>query len=624
MLVPGANVDAVGILLNKRLTQTIGKGTSPIVFRNERPIVVFSEQGVTPAKNDNVLVPTGAGNLQADGPNNANQSFSLGSANEHIQENKPRKIGHVIITLDVSSSMKVLSGASDHSSKLEHIQKTIRELIDNGISKGTKATLIIYNENAKIATYQQTRSFRQASEKPIEFTSDLETLFQAIQSLRPGGGTNFYNALELACEKVAQYNPDKSNPETPLFIFITDGQDGPNSGKAEVLAMARNLRKLNAHSLIIGTGKDYDEKALRELTTELGPAMCVHTPHPNPRINVFGLFAPTFTDDIRNPHYMSIAASGFSPDNKFFDLIPTIREASHAGLTGTVRSPSSYRMYTGYQSKGIGIGFVREEKLENAILKLRLQNHASGNIEHTADIPIIPFDDAGAYHEYKEEAEDLLARLLSFLSQREWDADAFDKIVKDFPHSFSPDEARSISQSLRSFGSIDANEVRGSVSEASMSASIFTMRGYRNSMSQSPGEHSGNLAPINVPPESIGSFKAPALGKYRAHNQPVTYSHFSFQFPPSSVKISGENKFSLNSKQTIKIGRDDLCEVQLLSEKTNPIQCFIKSKDGILTLININKKTNVYVNEKLVTESIEVKNNDLIRIGNTTIQLSFQ
>src|SRR3989338_1874841 len=193
MLVPGANVDAVGILLNHRLTRNIGKGRNPIIFKDERPIVVFSEQGITPARNNNALVFAGSGELQADGSNGISQGFLDELPEENIQGNKPRKIGHVVIGLDISSSMNEPSGANDHSTKLNHVKSAIKELIDNGIPKDTKVTLIIYNDTAQIAQGQEG-----TQKVPVEYTSDLGLLFSTIQSLKPKGSTNFHSVLKLA------------------------------------------------------------------------------------------------------------------------------------------------------------------------------------------------------------------------------------------------------------------------------------------------------------------------------------------------------------------------------------------------------------------------------------------
>ncbi|GEM_PF-5792292 len=624
MLVPGANVDAVGILLNHKLTRNIGKGRSPIVFKDERPIVVFSEQGVTPAQNDNALVFAGTGELRADGPNNISQGFLDEPRDQNIQENKPRKIGHVVIGLDISSSMGELSGANDLSTKLDHVKSAIKELIDNGIPKDTKVTLIVYNDIAQIAQGKEGTPFKK--EVPVEYTSDLGLLFSTIQSLKPTGSTNFHSVLELACQKVVQYNPDKFKPETPLFIFITDGEQYGGPSESDVLLMAKNLRALNAHSLIIGTGVDYDERFLRTLTTELGPAMCVHTPHPNPSINVFGLFAPTFADDIRNPHYMSISARRFSPDKKFFDLLPTIKEAS-------LRTPTKYRMYTGYQSRGIGIGFVPERDLGEASLRLRLQNHASGRVEHRVEIPIIPFDDAGAYHEYKSEAEDLLARLLAFLSQREWDADAFDSVVRDFPHSFDPSEAMSISQSLRSeqFRD-DENSVRGAVADASMSVSVHTRGSYRSKGSDSlnyppdesfrrtgefPAEFSGRVDALHVPPaDNLPVIDSLAPIQANAYNFNISLIH-------SGIGKINKTNISLGPSEEATIGRRQTCTIAVSDNvSVSRVHCKLIAESGKLYAADQGSRNGTLVNDIQVTKQ-ELKNGDRIFIGGTNIIVNF-
>ena len=122
MLIPGAKIDAVGIIVNKNVTGLIGKGRNPIHFNNERAIVVFAEQGITPAKRDESLIPVGAGILQAGEELNPGQGYSASALSQiRGEDSKPRKIGHVFITLDISDSMSEACGGNNQVPKLEHV-----------------------------------------------------------------------------------------------------------------------------------------------------------------------------------------------------------------------------------------------------------------------------------------------------------------------------------------------------------------------------------------------------------------------------------------------------------------------------------------------------------------------
>ena len=142
--------------------------------------------------------------------------------------------------------------------------------------------------------------------------------------------------------------------------------------------------------------------------------------------------------------------------------------------------------------------------------------------------------------QYQQEAQNALARLLSFFAQQAWDADEFDRIVNDFPRTFDPNEAESISRILHSQSADDAdeNEKRGIASDASMTFTTGSVKSYRPSAvndfsmvlgsgslpgSLVPGSkgqqdssgplHSGPIAGFGVPPgNDLPKFTGPQPG----------------------------------------------------------------------------------------------------------------
>ena len=161
---PNNNVDAVAIALTHRsLSRSIGK-RNPIVFQKEVPVVVFAEQGIIPARNDEELVLVDPAGLQVGGEPKHEGIWAGSQIEEPKQEMKARDIGHVIICLDISGSMNELCGVINPRTKelvlnpdtnrpytkLEHIQVAIKELITNGIPGNTPTTLIAYHTTASI------------------------------------------------------------------------------------------------------------------------------------------------------------------------------------------------------------------------------------------------------------------------------------------------------------------------------------------------------------------------------------------------------------------------------------------------------------------------------------------
>lgn len=647
MLVPGANVDGIAIALNHRLlTRKIGKGPRPITFKHEVPVVVFTEQGVQGQKRDEALVPIGvdAPHIEVGGGGGPAQTFLSEGLEDPIQENKPRKIGHVVICLDNSSSMAEPSGLKDNSSKLAHIQSVIHELIENGIPKDTACTLIVYSDWANVPINSQG--------KPLAFTTDLKALFDAIRDIKPCAGTNFPGALNLTKRKIKDTYSTlgiNTNESPPLFIFITDGRIDGNAGyyggKERIFPIAKEIRDLNAHSILIGTGERYDEQFLRELTGELGPSMMVHTPHPNPTINVFSMFVPTFANDIRNEHYMSTFARGFFMPGKFFDMMPSIKNTPFERVGTKDEKGPFYKIWTGYQKESICVGFVHKGNLESARLELCLQNHASGNIEHRVDIPIINFDDAAPYFEYKEQAEDALARLLSFLSQREWDPDAFNQVVKDFPKSFTQGEIASISQNLSrgDQASRQSNDARGSVDDASISFTTRSRADYRSSIigneqvnqfsivpgddapsisSQSPGSSDRQVNDdIHLHSGIPGSLDAPVREDFHTINGPQDVNAAAYGKPQKSglnlICIRGNlPNCNLNpTKQpSINIGRAEDCDFIISIPRVSRLQCKVHYENGRYYLADHGSTNGTFLNNKRVTSPEEIKNGDVIKL----------
>jgi len=625
MDIPG--VDAVAFRLPYRLNTKIGNGDNPIHLENQVPYVVIAEQGITGARRDELAIAAGPAGLHADVP----ADHALIHAPDQIElpgeETKPRKIDHIVICLDISSTMSRPCETDNGTSKLEHIQNTIIKFIHEGIPEDTPTTLVIYDQVARVANDKNA--------SPVEFTTNLKTLYETILNQRTGWGTNFFDALDVTSQKIQEFN-DNDNSKNTLLVFITDGKwtFGPEGNY--ILEKARELRGMNVHTIIIGTGKNYDPEFLRRLSTEIGPTMNVHTP----RSDAFGIFAPVFASDIRNQHYMSVIARKFSP-GLFFDSVPSIKPAADQFKALKTSPGANFRLWGGYQTQIIGIGFADADYKFEPNFRLLLHEHASGT-GGVHEIPIHDLSDPGQY-ERAQEAMDAYARILAWLAQQRWSAKDFDEIVKTFPGAFNSDDAAEISQMLHTDQrSLDQNDVRATVANADMSetANVSAYRQAVNDFSAIAGQdadessishpsvrgqagqddfaagHSGAVGRFDAPPGEVGEL----------HLRPDAARAYDYNV--QLVKITGPDEvpsrldFQIGLKGSVTLGRGINADVKIADPNASRVHCSIFEKDGKLWIKDEKSSNGTFVNYHQITES-ELNKTERIQIGTTIFRIHY-
>lgn len=102
------------------------------------------------------------------------------------------------------------------------------------------------------------------AEKEYGFTQELKVIYDAVEGLEAGGGTELYNALQKAIALTAQL-PEGHR----AILLLSDGVNDPaNAGDPEIpIQMAKEL---NVPVFIIGLGYHTDEEYLTRLASETG------------------------------------------------------------------------------------------------------------------------------------------------------------------------------------------------------------------------------------------------------------------------------------------------------------------------------------------------------------------
>jgi Ca-activated chloride channel family protein len=150
----------------------------------------------------------------------------------------------ITFVLDVSGSM---AGA-----KMEQARKALIFCVEN-LNAGDKFEIIKFSTEAE-ALFEKRQIANQANKsKALEF----------IKNLKPIGGTNIDEALELACKE------KKANDRPNMIVFITDGK--PTIGETNEDQLMKKIKLSNSENTRIftfGIGDDLNTHLLDKITEE--------------------------------------------------------------------------------------------------------------------------------------------------------------------------------------------------------------------------------------------------------------------------------------------------------------------------------------------------------------------
>jgi len=114
-------------------------------------------------------------------------------------------------------------------------------------------------------------SFDTSVQTNCDLTSSTDKLTNAIQDLRPGGGTAFYDALKSASDRLAQEQP--SYQFRRLIVIVSDGEDNQSHAtRDEALGAAQQadtfIYAISTNNL--SAGDTEGDKVLKYFTAETG------------------------------------------------------------------------------------------------------------------------------------------------------------------------------------------------------------------------------------------------------------------------------------------------------------------------------------------------------------------
>jgi len=163
----------------------------------------------------------------------------------NTESNLPLRLA---VLLDTSSSIK---------ERFKFQQEAATEFVDTVVRRGVDKALVV--------------SFDSLAELATDLTDDPDKLGRAIQNQRPGGGTAFYDAIGMACDKLIR--PDEPREDfRRAVVILSDGFD--NASRLTREQALEFAQKADAVIYTISTnisGVETDgDKVLRYFSQETG------------------------------------------------------------------------------------------------------------------------------------------------------------------------------------------------------------------------------------------------------------------------------------------------------------------------------------------------------------------
>lgn len=507
MLVP----DAVGVYFPP-ITRKIGINNS-FEVKEQCPVVAITIQGPSSVRKKPAGELVGAGVLHAGGSPYAAQASFEDDLDQHQEDQRKYKIGHIIFAIDISDSMGAPSGLPDGSSKLDHIIATIKILHEYGIPADTPLTLIAYDEK---------------TDMPVQYETDLGIFFQAIKNLKKRGSTNIFQALEVAKMRFIYHETNTKDPDRKFFMLVTDGQH--NSGgknSLDIYDEADHLANLNCGVFSVGVGELYEESLIHGVASHAGYGGWCHTPEDKSGANVFALNIPAFLDQMQTmDFYLKILASGFSGDQgniRFFDLNNNVKRAIYRTSDKHLNT-RHYLVREGYLREGYSIGFAPLDAIKSGRAKLQLsvQKNVNGDLVFPIkDIDIIPIEDlpSRGLFEAGEEAKRILRQIQNaplvwerFLCEHLRDPNAFHDFNERNPGFVDPNESVIVERNMR-----DSQQGRGDESLSRSSVSNIGTRFTNDTICDFRPERAGTVSDA----DHGRPRKPPQRGAYDGHSGPL-------------------------------------------------------------------------------------------------------
>jgi len=176
---------------------------------------------------------------------------------EISEEKKPQHIVEFVAETDLPLRLAVLIDTSNSiRERFRFQQEAAVEFINSVVRSQDKAVVV---------------SFDSGPELVADLTNDTGKLAAAVRSLRPGGGTSFYDAIYYACRDKLQQDQPRDKFRRALIV-LSDGDDNNSrASRDQALEMAQKADVVVYAISTNNSGAEQDgDKVLKYFTRETG------------------------------------------------------------------------------------------------------------------------------------------------------------------------------------------------------------------------------------------------------------------------------------------------------------------------------------------------------------------
>jgi VWFA-related protein len=176
---------------------------------------------------------------------------------EILEEKKQQKIVEFVSETDLPLRLAVLIDTSNSiRDRFRFQQEAAVEFINSVVRPQDRAIVVSFDTGPELIS---------------DLTADTTKLAQAVRSLRPGGGTSFYDAIYYACHDKLQQDQPRDKYRRALIV-LSDGDDNNSRySRDQALEMAQKADVVIYAISTNNSGMEKDgDKVLRYFTRETG------------------------------------------------------------------------------------------------------------------------------------------------------------------------------------------------------------------------------------------------------------------------------------------------------------------------------------------------------------------
>jgi VWFA-related protein len=173
------------------------------------------------------------------------------------EEKKPQQIVEFVSESDLPLRLAVLIDTSNSIRDRFRFQQEAAVEFVNSVMRPQDRAIVM--------------SFDSGPELVADLTGDVTKITQAIRSLRPGGGTSFYDAIYVACHEKLQQDQPRHKFRRALIV-LSDGDDNNSRySRDQALEMAQKADVVLYAISTNNSGMEKDgDKVLKYFTRETG------------------------------------------------------------------------------------------------------------------------------------------------------------------------------------------------------------------------------------------------------------------------------------------------------------------------------------------------------------------